>query len=285
MRMPRPARAHGSRTPDGRMSLGEHLGELRYRIFVSVGSVVVATVVAFVFHGHILHFLTHPYCQLPDKYRLVPGRCTLVVTGVLDAFTVTLKLSLYAGLILSSPVWLWQLWRFVTPGLYRNERKYAMEFVGASMFLFLMGAAFAYLTLTKGLHFLLSFATGGVSSLLSFNSYLSFVVAMVLVFAVSFELPLLVVMLNLVGIVKAARLRSWSRGAVFGIFVFAAVATPSQDPFTMLALAVPMCLLYGIAVLIAGVHDRRAAARAEDSPYAGLADDELSPLDDEPLVP
>jgi sec-independent protein translocase protein TatC len=266
------------------MTLSEHLSELRRRIVICAVAIVVATIVSFIFHTTLLHVLTHPYCQLPDRYRAIPGRCTLYVNGVLDAFTVTLRLSLYAGLLLSSPVWLWQIWRFITPGLYSHERRYALSFVGASVALFAMGAAFAYFTLEKGLHFLLGFATGGVASLLNFNAYLSFAVAMVLVFAVSFELPLLVVMLNLVGVVSADRLKRWTRGVIFGIFVFAAVATPSQDPFTMLALSVPMCLLYGVAVVIAILHDRRVAAQV--SPYADLSDDEYSSIDDdEPALP
>ena len=281
MRVPRPARAAGAAHLDGRMSLHQHLQELRRRAFICIAAIAVGTIVSFVFHETLLHALTHPYCQLPHSYRLVGDKCSLFVSGVLDAFTVTLKLSLYAGLVLSSPVWLFQIWRFITPGLYRHERRYALMFVGASMGLFALGGVFAWLTLEKGLHFLLGFATGGVTSLLSFNSYLSFVTAMVLIFAVSFEFPLLVVMLNQVGVVSAARLRHWTRGVLFGIFVFAAVATPSQDPFTMTALAVPVCLLYGIAVLIATLHDRRAAGRADISEFTDLGDDELSPLDDE----
>lgn len=277
MRVPRPTRG-GSGDPDGRMSLQQHFGELRRRVLVSLLAIVAATVVAFAFHGAMLHALTRPYCGLPDSYRLVHDRCTLVVTGVLDAFTVTLKLSLYGGLILSSPVWLYQTWRFITPGLYANERRYALSFVGASMGLFALGGAFAWLTLGRGLHFLLGFATGGVTSLLSFDSYLSFVTAMVLVFAVSFEFPLVVVMLNRVGVVSAERLRGWSRFIVFGIFVFAAIATPSQDPFTMMALAGPMSVLFGAAVLAAVLHDRRLARRLAASPYALLDDDALSSL-------
>jgi sec-independent protein translocase protein TatC len=281
--MPRPARAHSERAPDGRMTLAEHLYELRHRVLISLAALLVATIVAYIFHSHLLNILTHPYCQLPDHYRPFPGKCTLYVSGVLDPFMVTLKLSLYAGIVLASPVWLYQAWRFITPGLYAHEKRWATGFVAASVVLFLMGAAFAYLTLEKGLHFLLGFASGGITSLLQFNSYMSFVVAMVLIFAVSFELPLAVIMLNLVGVVSAERLRHWSRAILFGIFVFAAVATPSQDPFTMTALAVPMCLLYGIAVAIASFHDKRVARRAPL--YPDLADDELSPIDDEPAVP
>ena len=277
----------GARThpDDVRMSLGEHLAELRRRLIISVLAVIAGTIVAFVFHHAILHVLTRPYCNLPASYRFEPGRCTLVVTGVLDAFTVTLKLSLYVGLVLSSPVWLWQIWKFVTPGLHQNERRYAVTFVATSVALFGAGCVVAYFTLANGLHFLLSFATGGLTSLLTFDSYLSYVIAIVLVFAVSFEFPLLVIMLNLVNVLSYARLRRWTRAVIFGIFAFAAVATPTQDPFTMLALAVPITALYGLSLAFAFVHDRRAARRGDTSPYAHLADDELSPLDDEPAVP
>jgi sec-independent protein translocase protein TatC len=269
---------------DVRMTLGEHLAELRRRLVISVAAVAAGTIVAFVFHHEILTVLTRPYCHLPASYRLVSNRCTLVVTGVLDAFTVTLKLSLYVGLVLSSPVWLWQLWRFVTPGLHQNERRYAVGFVATSVALFAAGCVVAYFTLSNGLHFLLSFATGGLTSLLTFDSYLSYVVAIVLVFAVSFEFPLLVIMLNLVNVLSYARLRKWTRGVIFGIFAFAAVATPTQDPFTMLALAVPIAALYGVAMGFAYLHDRRAAKRG-NSLYSDLDDDELSALDDEPAVP
>jgi sec-independent protein translocase protein TatC len=266
------------------MTLTEHLYELRRRVVISVLAIIVATVVAYLFHARILHWIEQPYCRLPAKDRALGGRCTLFASGVLEPFTLTLKVSLYAGIIGSAPVWLYQIWRFITPGLYSHERRYAVAFVGASMALFALGGAFAWLTLHKGLSFLLGFASGGIVSLLQFSSYLSFVVAMVLIFAVSFELPLLVIMLNLVGVVSAARLRHWTRGILFGIFVFAAVATPSQDPFTMTALAVPMCVLFGVAVLIATVHDRRVARRP--AMYPDLSDDELSSIDDdEPAVP
>jgi sec-independent protein translocase protein TatC len=267
------------------MTLAEHLTELRRRLVVSALAVVAGTGVAFGFHHWLLRLLTHPYCHLPASYRFDKTHCALVVTGVLDAFTVTLKLSFYAGLILSSPIWLWQLWRFITPGLHAHERRHAVAFVGTSVSLFATGAVIAYFTLPTGLRFLLGFATGGITSLLTFDSYLSYVVAIVLVFAVSFEFPLLVVMLNVTGVLTYPRLRRWTRVIVFGIFVFAAVATPSQDPFTMLALALPMCGLYGLAVGFAFLHDRRVARRGDTSPYAHLTDDELSPLDDEPVAP
>lgn len=265
-------------SPDGRMTLVEHLRELRRRIFIAALSIIVGSIVAFVFHGQMLDILTRPYCRLPARYHEFGPHCTLVVNGVLDAFTVTLKLSIYGGIIASSPIWLYQLWGFITPGLYRHERRWALGFVAASVGLFALGGTFAWLTLTRGLRFLLGFATGhGLAALLQFDSYLSFVVAMVLVFAVSFELPLAVVMLNLAGVLSFQRLKRWTRGIVFAIFVFAGVATPSQDPITMLALAVPMTALYGIAMLVAFLHDRRHP----DSLYEGLADDEASSLEDD----
>jgi sec-independent protein translocase protein TatC len=262
----------------GLMTMLPHLRELRRRALISALAIVVATIVAFVFHAGMLHVLTKPYCALPNSYRLLQGRCTLIVTGVLDAFRVTLKISLYAGVILSSPVWLYQVWRFITPALHRNERRYATFFVAASLTLFSLGGAFAWLTLTRGLQFLLGFATGSVAPLLSFDSYLSFVTALILVFGASFEFPLLVVMLNAAGVLSAERLKRWSRAIVFGIGVFAAGATPSQDPFTMLALVIPLCLLYGAALGFAIVHDRRRAQRTQAPLNTDLADDELSPL-------
>jgi len=269
------------------MSLIEHLRELRRRVIIAAIAVGVGTAVAFALHAHVQHFITRPYCDLPTRYRFDPHRCALIVSGVLDPFTVTLRLSLYAGLLLSSPIWLWQVWQFVTPGLYQRERRWALIFVGSSVALFVAGAATAYVTLPNGLRFLLGFATtsSGLTSLLTFSSYLSYFTAMVLVFAVSFEFPLFVIMLNLANVVSFDRLKRWTRGIIFGIFVFAAVATPSQDPFTMIALAAPMCILYGVALGVASLHDRRVARRGDTSPYADLADDELSPLDDEAGTP
>jgi sec-independent protein translocase protein TatC len=278
-------RLRGPQPDEARMPLVEHLRELRRRVIISAIAVAVATAVAFGFHGWLLHLVTRPYCGLPSHYRAIRGRCTLVVSGVLDPFMVTLRLSMYAGLLLASPVWLWQLWRFISPGLHAKERRWAVTFVSSSVALFCGGAVVAYVTLPEGLRFLLHFATGGLSSLLFFDRYLSFFLAMVFVFAISFEFPLFLILLNLAGIVSYQRLRSSWRAMVFGIFVFAALITPSQDPYTMSALAGPMCLLYLVALLVTRVHDRRAAERADDAPFAHLRDDELSPLTEEPARP
>src|SRR3954464_10579023 len=165
---------------EARMTLAEHLRELRRRIVIAVLAIIAGTIVAFVFHTHIQKVVTGPYCSLPASFHKLTGNsCTLIVTGILDPFTVTLRLSLYAGLLLSSPVWLWQLWRFVTPGLYARERRWAVIFVGGSVLLFAAGAVVAYVTLPNGLRFLLGFASSGraLTSLLTFSSYLSYFTA------------------------------------------------------------------------------------------------------------
>lgn len=263
------------------MPLVEHLRELRSRLLKALLALALATAVAFVFFDPVFDVLKRPYCRLDVAHQL-GDRCTLVVTGILDAFFLRLKVSLIVGTVLSSPVWLYQLWSFVTPGLHRHERRWSLTFLATAVPLFLAGSAVAYLTLDRGLALLLGFTPEGVTNLIRVNDYLSYVTLMLLVFGASFELPLLIVLLNLAGVVSAARLRASWRGVVFGIVVFAAVATPSQDPFTMLALATPMTALFGAALLVAAANDRRRARRATASPYAALGDDETSPLDPAP---
>ena len=268
---------------DGSMSLVDHLYELRARLAKSLVAVVLAAIVAYIYFDPIMDFLQGPYCDLPADVRgNVEGRCDLYVFDVLGQFKLRLKVAFMTGILIASPVWLYQLWAFITPGLHRNERRYALAFVGSSMVLFALGGFVAYLTMQKGLELLLSIAGDGVTSLLDVSKYLNYVIAMLLVFGVSFEFPLLVIMLNLVGLVSAAKLRGWRRGIIFGVFVFAAIATPSQDPFTMLALALPMIILYEAALVVATVNDRRRAKREREEGLGELDDDEASPLDERP---
>lgn len=260
------------------MTLAEHLFELRRRLLRAMIAIVLGMIGAFLVYGPIFRFLTHPYCELPAAHRIPGSQCLLVVSGIFDAFAVRLKVSAIAGVVVTSPIWLYQLWAFVAPGLHRKERRWALIFAGCSAGLFAVGAAFAYYTLGRGLAFLLSFAAD-LTPLITIDRYLSFVTTMLLVFGASFEFPLLVVLLNLAGLVSARRLASSWRVIVFSVFVFAAVVTPSQDPITMSAMALPMSLLYGVALLVAFGHDRRAARRAAESPYGRLDDDQTSPLD------
>ncbi len=260
------------------MSVMDHLRELRRRIVWMLIIIAAGAVIGWIFYDPILRFLMHPYCSVPPEHRFHSGgpgnSCDLIYTGVLDGFTARLKVSFIAGAVLTAPLWLYQIWAFVTPGLRPNERKYTRAFVAASTLLFAAGVTLAYVVLAKGLRVLLAAAGTGTQALLTVNAYLSFVVLMLVVFGAAFELPLLVVMANLAGVLPSRWLRKSQRVAIFLIFLFAAVATPSTDPFTMCAMAVPMVLLFEGAVAFAIVHDRRKARRK------ALAEARTEDLDD-----
>jgi sec-independent protein translocase protein TatC len=268
-------RAPRSSNPDGRMPLIEHIRELRNRILKAMLGILAGSVVGWIFYNPIWRVLQHPYCKIPQAHRL-NGQCTLTTTGILDPFVLKLKICLIIGMVLASPIWLYQMWAFVAPGLYQRERRWTYVFLGGAVPLFGAGAVLAYETLDKGLGILLGFTPEHVVPLITITSYLGYAVAMLLIFGATFELPLFVVILNFAGVLTHARIRKWRRTLLFGIFVFAAVATPSQDPITMLALALPTVALFEVAEVIAYVHDRRKVRR---DPYAGLSDDETSPLD------
>jgi sec-independent protein translocase protein TatC len=277
----RAASAAAADPDEARMPLVEHLIELRNRLIKSALALGVGMVVAFIFYERIFAFLQHPYCSLPPSRRYGGADCRLFVTGVLDQFLVRMKISLYSGAVLSSPVWLWQLWAFVTPGLHRRERKWAVPFVTSSLVLFVAGAAFSYYTLQNGLSFLLGIGGSGVASLLTVDKYLSFVTLMLLAFGVSFEFPILMIFLNIVGIAPTAKLRRWRRMMYFGLSVFAAVITPSQDPFTFLAMWVPLMLFYEVVIVFGRLRDRARRNRPSESTDQ-WDDDEVSPVDTEP---
>jgi sec-independent protein translocase protein TatC len=250
--------------PEGRMPVLEHLRELRRRVIIIVVIVVAGAVVGWLLYGHILDILRHPYCSVPEQYRYTPKGtqgCVLIYHGVLDGFTTRLKVSAIAGIVLTGPLWLYQIWAFITPGLRRNERRYTIVFVLTSTLLFAAGMALAYVVLSKGLRFLLEQSGYGTQAQLTINDYISFVTLMLVIFGAAFELPLLVVMANFAGVLPARLLKKSQRIAIFLIFVFAAVATPSTDPYTMCAMAIPMVLLFEGAVAVAIVHDRRKARR------------------------
>jgi sec-independent protein translocase protein TatC len=269
--------------PEGRMSVLDHLRELRRRLIIVVVIVAIGAIVGWELYSPILTFLKHPYCSVPEKYRFEPqsgSKCVLTYQGVLDGFTARLQVSLIAGVVLTGPFWLYQIWAFITPGLRKNERKYTLYFIAASTILFASGMALAYVVLSKGLNILLRTGTDQTQAILTINKYLGFVTLMLVVFGAAFELPLLVVMANLAGVLSGKLLKKSQRLGVFLIFVFAAVATPSTDPFTMCAMALPMVVLFEAAVLFAVVHDKRKAKRkAEAVAEASLDDDVPSSID------
>lgn len=264
------------------MSLRDHIAELRSRLVKALLFVMLGAVLGWIVYPQILDILKEPYCALPEDRRFKPSNgegCQLAFFGPLDGFVLRLKVGVLFGIILASPLWLYQLWAFVTPGLRRHEKRWSMVFVFAATLLFLAGAVLSYFTIGKALTLLVTLAGDSTIAVISAPEYISFVSSMLLVFGAAFELPLLVSMLNLVGVLPAATLLRWQRLSIFLIFVFAAVATPSQDPFSMLMLAIPMSLLFEFSVLLAWLHDRRKARRRAADPLVALDDDETSDLD------
>ncbi|MEU8891984.1 twin-arginine translocase subunit TatC [Streptomyces sp. NPDC048442] len=259
------------------MPLVEHLRELRNRLAKAVLAIVVATVGALYFSQELLSFITAPVPKCPDGVSSDGGNCAMVTFQTLmSPISVTIQVSLTAGLVVSSPVWLYQLWAFVAPGLHRNEKKYTYAFVGAAVPLFVGGAYLAYLILPVSVKVLISFTPEGAANLLQLNDVLDFTLRMVLVFGVSFELPLVLIMLNMTGALSGRTMVKWWRGVIMGVFVFGAVITPTTDPVGMLALAGPIAVLYFIAVGFSLLNDKR---RQRNDPDADLDDDEASHLD------
>jgi sec-independent protein translocase protein TatC len=264
------------RAADGSMTLIEHVRELRNRLFWASLGLVAGLIVGFILSQWVFHLLEEPYCSLPSSW--VDGKCKFLVLGVGDTLILRLKIALWVGIIVGAPVWLYQLWAFIAPGLHRHERKWAYIFVAIAAPLFCAGAVLAFLVVGHSLNFIMEAGVLGEATQLEVTSYVSFVTSMILLFGVAFEFPLILLMLNFTGVVRAKRLLSWWRVVIFLSFAFAAIATPDPGPFGMTLLAAAMSLLYFIAVGVAFVNDRRKGRDREI--YAGLDDDELSPLED-----
>jgi sec-independent protein translocase protein TatC len=267
------------------MSLIAHLTELRNRIAKALLALLIATAIAFWWYEHGLGaFIRAPYCGLPAhlRYGGSGAPCGLLVTDVFGGVFIRLKVAFLAGAVLSAPFWLYQLWAFITPGLKRHEKRYGIAFVVASTTLFALGAVLAYISLSAGLKLLLGLAGDGVIVALTAQDYVGFVLSLLVAFGVSFEVPLIAVALNLVGILSHQVLARSRRWIYFLTLIFAAFITPTQDPFTMLLMAVPMIVLFEIAIQIARVVDKRRARRAAVEHFHDLDDDAASPLDARP---
>lgn len=239
-RSPRPARS-----PDAQMTMVEHLGELRTRIMISLAAVVVGAVVAFAFSNQIIDFLVRFYRDATHGKRNA-----LIFTGPADAFLTRLKVATYGGIVLALPVWLYELWRFVTPGLNPKEKRYAVPFVASAIVLFALGAVVAFLTLEPALSFLLNIGGDAQKPLLAADRYITLVSLMVVAFGLSFEFPIVLVFLLIARVITTAQLRHARRWAIVGIVIFAAVITPSQDPYSLFFMALPMYLFYEASILV-----------------------------------
>lgn len=241
---PTPASDEGAR-----MTVVEHLAELRQRIIVSLIAVALGATLSFIFFGTIVRFLLDPYTE-------ITGKESLIFTDPLEAFTTRLRVAGYGGIVLASPVILWELWRFVTPGLYPKEKRYAVPFVLSSVALFLLGGFVAYQTLPRALDFLLTIGGDELTPLLSAGRYLSLVSLMVVAFGAAFEFPVVLTFLLLARVLSTAQLRRWRRWVIMGIVTFAAVITPSADPYSQLLMAVPMYFFYEVVIVIGRVLHR-----------------------------
>ena len=269
-------RLRKQRDPEGRMSLGDHLRELRRRIVISLIAIVLGAAVGWWKYQEIFTRLTAPVNEVAAERGATIA--TVNFSGMTDAFSILITVGLFVGVVIASPVWLYQIWAFIVPGLTSREKRTAILFIGAAVPLFLAGCALGYLTLPKAAHALLSFTPDNATNILPADSYLNFVLKFILAFGVAFLLPVFLVGLNAAGVLPArVMLRGW-RPAVFLIFVFAAMMTPSPDPWSMIILALPMVGLFFAAIGVGALLDRRRARRDVSVAWRNLPDDQASPI-------
>lgn len=276
------ARLRQQGNPDGRMPLMDHIRELRNRLVKAALALVIGMGIGLIpqVFSWVWSIIEHPFCSATIRglhgCHVVGDQ--LVVTGVFDPFMLRVQIAFFFALIVTSPIWLYQLWAFIAPGLYQRERRWSYAFVAAAAPLFAAGAGIAYFAMSRGLRYLLGLTPTGILNLPSVPTYLGYFMAMILGFGLAFELPLALILLNVAGVLTHERIRKWRRIMIFSVFLFAGIACPSPDPLTMLMLALPCLVLVEVAELIIWANDRRRANRP--SLYEDLADDDLAPLDD-----
>jgi sec-independent protein translocase protein TatC len=267
-----------------RMPLMEHIRELRSRLIKAALAIIVGGILGFIFRNHLVGVLESQVCDdmaingIGKKTAQCPNG-VLTISGPTTGITLAFKIAFFSGLVLASPVWLYQLWAFLAPGLYKREKRYGLTFIGAAVPLFLVGAYVAYFFLGAIIKALLGFNPTGVAAQLPVDTFLNFVLRMMAVFGISFVLPLILVVFNILGVLSGDRMAKHWRVVVLVIFVFAAIAVPTGDPIGMSVLAAPICVLYFGAVGFALVNDKRRAARRAADPIANLSPDEASQLE------
>jgi sec-independent protein translocase protein TatC len=238
----------------------QHLIELRHRIIICCIAVAICAVAGWFLYPPISRFLLHPYNEIASS-SITEGKA-LIATSPLDGFAIRIKITAYVAIALSMPVILWQIWRFVSPGLYKHEKRYALPFILSAITLFSLGAYMAYWTLPKALQWLADVGGNNITQAYTAEKYYQLIAYMMLAFGICFEFPILLIFLQMAGIVQNSTLRKYWRHSIVGIAVIVAVATPSNDPFSMLALSIPLWIFYGIAVAFGAVRDRRRRRRA-----------------------
>jgi sec-independent protein translocase protein TatC len=255
-------RAKMETPPDGQMPLIDHLRELRHRLIICVIAVALGMVVVFVAYEPVFQWLIDPYQEaVCERGSPALEECALLQTDPLEGFAVRLRVAGFGGVVLAMPVLLWQTWRFISPGLYSNEKRYALPFVGSALMLFTLGAGLAYWILPRALDFLGRIGGSDLVQAYRPSTYIQLVTYMMLAFGVGFEIPILLVFLQLAGIIQTDTLRRFRRYAIVLLAVLAAAITPSGDPFTMMALWVPMVLFYELSIRVGAWLTRRQAAQ------------------------
>jgi sec-independent protein translocase protein TatC len=255
--------------PEGGMALMDHLRELRRRIVIMALVLAAGMTAGFVFFSQAWHVIERPLCATAIRGHSgcrTPGVNELVLNGPLDAFSLRVKVALIVGVILSSPILLYQTWAFIVPGLYAREKRWGYLFLGTAIPLFGIGVTLCYLSMGRSLHYLLGLTPGGVQNVIQVGKYMSFAMAMMLAFGFAFEVPLLIVMLNLAGVLTHERFRKWRRMLIFGVFLIAGMANPSPDPLTIVILGGACALLVEAAEVIVWLNDRRRARLHPGSP-------------------
>ncbi len=247
-----------TRNPEGRMSLGEHLVEFRKRLFSAVLAIAAGAIGGFLLSDLVWAAIAEPILAIGER----SGRLAEInYTSITEAFDTKIAISLTVGIIITSPVWLYQIWAFIVPALVRKEKVYAVSFFAAAVLLFLAGCAAGWWVFPHVVELMVSFAPTDSTTLLTAKYYLDFTIKFILAIGVGFVLPVFLVLLNFVGVLSArAILKGW-RWAILSITVFTAMATPAADVLSMFVLAIPMVALYYLAALVAVIHDKRAAKK------------------------
>ncbi|MDA3030647.1 MAG: twin-arginine translocase subunit TatC [Actinomycetota bacterium] len=253
----------------GKMPLLDHIREFRNRLIRSSLAVVIAAIIGWVFYQPIIRLLTLPFCELGSSATPQGGQCgDLYVNGILGPFNLQVKIGLLSGFILAAPVWIYQLWAFITPALHKKERRVTIFFASVATPLFATGSYLAYLILPHAVDVLLGFTPNNLGNLVRFDEYLDFVLRLILIFGIAFVLPLFLVALNLLGVLSGKSILKPWRVAVFMCFLFTAIFTPTPDPITMILLAIPLCLLYFASGLFGLMIDKRRVKKTNLSTNA-----------------